>query len=186
MTNYPFTSLDQFQDIEARNYAASAANQPEYNEAELLNSLAFSSRDNARTPVQWDNSAQAGFTAGTPWLPVNPNVGTVNAKQGVAEADSVFHYYRRLIELRHEMPIVVHGRFDLLLEDDERIFAYTRSQADEQLLVLANFSDDEVDVPLDDAEAWANQHLLIGNYPAQAPSIGLNLRPWETRVYRRK
>lgn len=185
MTNFPFTSLDQFQDIEARNYAAAAANAPEYNEEELVKALAFASRDNARTPVQWDDSANAGFTSGTPWLAVNPNAGTVNAKQAVEDEDSVFHYYRKLIQLRHELPVIVNGRFELLLEEDERIFAYTRTLDARQLLVLANFSDEEQSVPLDDAEAWAEEDVLIGNYPVQSARSEIVLRPWEARVYYR-
>lgn len=185
MTNYPFSSLDEFQDIEARNYAAAAADQPGYDEDELLKALAFSSRDNARTPVQWDDSDHAGFTSGTPWMPVNPNAGTVNAKQAVADEDSVFHYYRKLIQLRHELPVVVHGRFDLLLEEDEHIFAYTRTLGDQQLLVIANLSGDERSVPLDDAGSWVHEDVLIGNYPAPDANPGLLLRPWEARVYHR-
>ncbi len=185
MTNFPFASLADYQDIEARNYAAAAANQVDYDEANLLYSLAESSRDNARTPVQWDDSAHAGFTTGTPWLPVNPNAGTVNAKQAMEDDDSVFHYYRKLIQLRHEMPVVVHGEFALLLEEDERIFAYTRTLADEQLLVVANFGDEEVSVPLENAAEWADSPVLIGNYPAAEFDTGIVLRPWETRVYHR-
>lgn len=185
MTNYPFSSLDEFQDIEARNYAASAASLPEYDEEELLKALAFSSRDNARTPVQWDDSPNAGFTTGTPWLPVNPNAGTVNAKQAVADEDSVFHHYRRLIQLRHELPIIVHGRFDLLLDEDEHIFAYTRTLDDQQLLVVANFSDGENSAAVENADTWAGEEVLLGNYPAPDPNTGLLLRPWEVRVYYR-
>lgn len=185
MTNFPFTSLDQFQDIEARNYAAAAAQTPEYNEDELLKALAFSSRDNARTPVQWDDSKHAGFTTGEPWFPVNPNAGTVNAKREVADTTSVFHYYRKLIELRHTMPIVVHGRFDLLLEEDEQIFAYTRTLGQEQLLVVANFSEKDVYLPAELAADWKDARLVIGNYPVSAPVEPDCLRAWETRVYHR-
>lgn len=185
MTNYPFAALDQYQDIEVRNYAAVAATLPEYNEAELLKGLAESSRDHARTPVQWDNSPTAGFTTGEPWLPVNPNAGTVNASQAVADQDSVFHFYRKLIALRHELPIVVHGRFDLLLEEDEQVFAFTRTLGSEQLLVLANFGDEVIDVALEDASEWAAQPLLIGNYSVGTQTGDLTLRPWETRVYHR-
>lgn len=186
MTNFPFTSLDQFQDIEARNYAVAAANAPEYNEEQLIKAMAHSSRDNARTPVQWDDSAHAGFTSGTPWLAVNPNAGTVNAKQAVADDESVFHYYRKLIELRHELPIVVHGRFDMLLEDHEQIFAFTRTLGDQQLLVLASFSEDEQTVEFNDVANWLDAEVLIGNYQAHESISGIVLRPWEARVYHRK
>jgi oligo-1,6-glucosidase len=185
MTNYPFTKLEEYQDIEARNYAAAVARLPDFDQDALMHALANSSRDNARTPVQWDDSMNAGFTTGIPWMPVHPNAGMINAKQALADEDSVFHYYRRLIQLRHNMPVVVYGEFELLLEDDERVFAYTRRYQDEQLLVLGNFSDDEVPVSLDKAANWISQELLIGNYPAMDSGTEITLRPWETRVYYR-
>ncbi len=184
MTNYPFASLDEFEDIESVNYAKAAAQQPGYDEAALILALAAGGRDNARTPVQWDGTPQAGFTSGTPWLPVNPNAGTINAEAAVANGDSVFHYYRKLIDLRHTMPIIVYGDFELLLEEDERVFAYTRSYGNEQLLVLGNFSDDVTAVDIPDADAWSAAELVIGNYPP-VTDAGLHLQPWETRVYRR-
>lgn len=186
MTNFPFTRLDQFQDIETQKYIESATKRQDYDASELLTALGKSSRANARTPMQWDDSINAGFTSGIPWMPVNPNAGTVNAKQAVADDDSVFHYYRKLIQLRHELPIIVHGRFDLLLEEHERVFAYTRSLENEQLLVLANVGDDPIEVPLDDAGTWATMNLLIGNYASGEQRDGIMLRPWETRVYHRK
>ena len=97
-------------------------------------------RDNARTPMQWDSSPNAGFTEGTPWLGVNPNHDGINAEQALADPDSIFHYYRRLIALRQEHPIIVHGRYELLLPEHEHIYAYLRSWQGERLLVLLNFS----------------------------------------------
>lgn len=186
MTNYPFTAFDQFQDIEARNYAAAAAQSPEFDEAWLLRSMAFSSRDNARTPMQWDDSPQAGFTTGTPWLAVNPNADVINAARAMADPDSVFHFYRRLIEMRHTLPVVVHGRFDLLLADDEHIFAYTRTLEDEQMLVIANFSDEVVTLPSGILSIASHGRLLLGNYPDLVASDEQILRPWESRVYHRE
>lgn len=185
MTNYPFTRLDQFVDVESRQHIESVLAQPDNDEDQLLRKMARASRMNARTPMQWDDSNHAGFTTGEPWMPVNPNAGTVNAKHAVMDEGSVFHYYRKLIELRHELPIIVHGRFDLLLEEDERIFAYTRTMETEQLLVVANFGGDEIEVPLDDAETWAARDLLLGNYPDALNGNRLTLRPWEARVYHR-
>ena len=185
MTNYPFEKLEDFQDIEVRNYASVAMTLPEHDEEALIAALARGTRDNARTPVQWDDSLSAGFTTGKPWIAVNPNAATINANSAVADEDSIFHYYRKLIELRHQLPIVVNGKFELLLEDDERIFAYKRTLGDEQLLVLGNFSDDEVTAPLDGADDWAAQDVLIGNYPASSAGPGIVLRPWEARVYHR-
>lgn len=185
MTNYPFVKMEDFLDIESVNYAKAAAMEPGYDEAAMVLSLAAGSRDNARTPMQWDDSANAGFTTGMPWLPVNPNYHAINAEAAVADGDSVYHYYQKLIALRHELPVIVYGDFELLLDEDEHIFAYTRTYADEQLLVVANFSDEPHAVEIVDADSWAAESLVIGNYPAESSGAGLTLQPWEARVYRR-
>jgi oligo-1,6-glucosidase len=184
MTNYPFTSLEDFQDIEAVNYRATqiALGAPE---DALLAALAIASRDNARGPMQWDASDQAGFTTGTPWFPVHPNYPAINADAERANPDSVFNHYRKLIALRHDLPVVALGDFEMLLPNDPAIYAFTRSLDGVTLLVLGNFSGDEVRAGLDDAAAWAKEELLIGNYAPRAGEDGITLRPWETRVYRR-
>jgi oligo-1,6-glucosidase len=132
-------------------------------------------RDNARTPMQWDASEHAGFTTGVPWLAVNPNHTEINAAAQRDDPDSVFHHYRRLIELRHTEPAVVHGDFTMLLEEDERVYVFTRRHEDVELLVLGNVSGEEVPV---DLTGWEDAELLIGE-------PGAALRPWEGRVYRR-
>jgi oligo-1,6-glucosidase len=186
MTNAPFAGIDDFLDIESRNgYAAAMA--AGVASQQVLAGLRAMSRDNARTPMQWDASQHAGFTAGTPWMPANPNHVEINAADQQADEDSVFHHYRRLIALRHTEPAVAHGDFTLLLPDDERVYAFTRRLGEVTLLVLGNFSSSVVPstelAELPDAAAWAGAELLIGNYPA--PDHDLTLRPWEARVYRR-
>ena len=168
MTNFPFASVDELRDIEALNHYAEAG-------PESFDAVRAMGRDNARTPMQWDSSPHAGFTTGTPWLAVNPNHVEINARAAMADPDSVFHHYRRLIELRHTEPAVVHGDFTMLLEDDERVYAFLRRWEAVELLVLGNFSGDEVAVDLPD---WENAELVIGEG-------GGALRPWEGRVYRR-
>ena len=168
MTNFPFASIGDFRDIESLNHYAEAG------EASL-DALRAMSRDNARTPMQWDATEHAGFTAGTPWLAVNPNHATVNAEAERADPDSVFHHYRRLIELRHTEPAVAYGSFSMLLEDDERVYAFTRRHEDVELLVLGNFSGDEVPI---DCPEWEDAEVLVGE-------PGAVLRPWEGRVYKR-
>ena len=168
MTNFPFGSIDEFRDIESLNHYAEAG-------PSSLPALQAMSRDNARTPMQWDASPQAGFTSGTPWLAVNPNHVEVNAEAARADPDSVFHHYRRLIELRHSEPAVVHGSFTMLLEDDERVYAFLRRWEGTELLVLGNFSGDDVPVEL---AGWEDAEVLIG-------SAGERLGPWEGRVCRR-
>jgi len=134
--------------------------------------------------MQWDDTDQAGFTTGTPWLAVNPNYTEINAAAEVADPDSVFNYYRRVIQLRHELPVVAHGDFTMLLPDDERIYAFTRGLGTVALLVLANFSDITVTADLPEAESWSASEHLLSNYP-DYPSFGspsVTLRPWEARV----
>jgi oligo-1,6-glucosidase len=133
--------------------------------------------------MQWDGSPGAGFTTGTPWLPVNPNHVEINAEAERADPDSVFHHYRRLIELRQTEPVVAHGDFAMLAPDDEQLYAFTRRLDDVELLVLGNFSGVALVPQLPDAGAWAAAEVLVGS---PAPGGGLTLAPWEGRAYRRR
>ena len=185
MTNFPFGSIDDFRDIESVNHYAEPIAQGAAPER-VLESLRAMSRDNARTPMQWDGSEHAGFTRGEPWLAVNPNHSEINAEAARRDPDSVFHHYRRLIELRHREPVVAHGDFRMQLEDDARIYAFTRRLHDVELLVLGNFSSEPVVPEIADARAWARAEVLIGNCAAPEPArADLGLEPWEARVHRR-
>ena len=178
MTNARFDRIEAFRDIESLNhYTEAVANGDDPDT--VLAGLRAMGRDNARTPMQWDAGEHAGFSAGEPWIPVNPNHIEINAEAAVADADSVFHHYRRLIELRHNEPVVAHGDFTMLLPDDERVYAFTRRLGDDELLVLGNFSGEDAAVGLGDAGG----ELLLGNYPDAGEE--LVLRPWEARVLRR-
>ena len=191
MTNAPFDSIDDFRDIESVNHYAEAlasGRSPD----EILRGLRAKSRDNARTPMQWDDTPQAGFTTGTPWIAVNPNHTEINAAAAVSDQDSTFHYYRRLIELRHTEPAVAHGDFTMHAAHDENVYAFVRRANDVQLLVLGNFSDEVSRVRIPDAAQWQTAEVLISNYVAAAESDELAgaedeivLRPWEALVYRR-
>jgi oligo-1,6-glucosidase len=181
MTNAPFHGLGDFRDIESLNHyaeAVAAGAPPE----DVLAAMRLVSRDNARTPMQWDASEHAGFTTGTPWIAVNPNHAEVNAAAARADPDSVFHHYRRLIELRHTEPAVALGDFTMRLPDDERVYAFTRHLDGVELFVLGNFSAAEVAVP--EAREWASAELVLGNCPA--PDDHGTVHPWEARVYRRE
>jgi oligo-1,6-glucosidase len=168
MTNFPFAGIEDFHDIESLNHYAEAG-------TDSLPALRARGRDNARTPMQWDGSQHAGFTTGTPWLAVNPNHMEINAEAQRRDPGSVFHHYRRLIELRHSEPAVAHGDFTMLLEEDERVYAFTRRLDEVELLVLGNFSAEEVPI---DVPGWEDAEVVIGE-------PGEGLRPWEGRVYRR-
>jgi oligo-1,6-glucosidase len=182
MTNAGFTSIEQYQDIESVNWFAesiAAGAEPE----PLLESLRFRSRDNARTPVQWSADAEGGFTTGTPWLQVNPNHTSINVVADRAAGDrSVFEHYRRLIALRHTSPTVALGDFVMVEPENPTLYAFTRSLGLETLLVVGNFSDDELEVPLLAQEDVSAGVLVHGNYPER--SFGSTLRPWEARVIR--
>ncbi|HET7682311.1 MAG TPA: alpha-glucosidase [Marmoricola sp.] len=184
MTNAPFAAVEDFRDIEALNFHRHALEQG-YDEHTVLAGMRTMGRDNARTPMQWDDSKHAGFTDGEPWLAVNPNHVEVNAAAQVADPDSVLAHYRRLIELRHTEPAVVHGDFTMLLPEHPTVYAFTRAHRRVTLLVLGNFSGESTPVPLEDAGDWAGADLLLGNYDPDPDEAGLTLRPWETRVYRR-
>jgi oligo-1,6-glucosidase len=182
MTNYPFASADEIADIESRHYyrqAVDAGQDP----AQALAALRHRSRDNARTPMQWDASPHAGFTTGTPWLPVNPNYPGINAAAQAGDPDSVLSYYRRLIALRHDLPVVAEGDFTLLLPGDERVWAFTRRLGTTELLVVANLSDGPAEAGIPDGRDWAAAELLLSNYPPPAAATFV-LRAWEARVYR--
>ena len=182
MTNYPWTGIDQINDIESLgNYRAYHA-KGLMTEEEGVRMMRQRSRDNARTPMQWDATKNAGFTTGTPWLPVNPNYVTVNAAEQLARGDSVFHYYQKLIALRKEMDVIVWGHYELLEPEHPDLFVYTRTLGEESLLVICNFSEKEQTYKI--PAEYRDSKVLIANYDAPAPAG--KLRPWETLVlYRR-
>ena len=142
--------------------------------------LAYGSRDNARTPMQWDDSRNAGFTTGTPWINVNPNYPKINAQAAVADPDSVFHYYQKLIRLRHTLPVIVYGKFEGLLEDSETIYAYRRLLDGQVLTVACNFTDQEQACDLCEDPAARE---LISNYKTHKTGT---LQPYEARVILQK
>ena len=179
MTNTQFLDISSYRDIESVNYHAEAMSLGLQAET-VMRSLAARSRDNARTPVQWDDTSHAGFTQGIPWLPVNPNYVYVNAAAAVADEDSTFHHLRRLIALRHELPVVVEGRFALLLPDHEQIWALTRTLGEQVLLVVANCSSLPATVPAGALPDVTGARLLLSTHPG---ATSAELAPWESRVH---
>ena len=179
MTNFPWTSFEQMNDIESLGNYRQMHEQGYLTEEEGIEMLRHRSRDNARTPMQWDDSENAGFTTGTPWLPVNPNYKVLNAAEQVKRADSVFHYYKKLIALRKEMDVIVYGHFGLLEPEHEDLFVYTRTLGEEELLVVCNFSGKTV--PYDVPERFAGSEVLIANYRDASPAQKA-VRPYEATV----
>ena len=185
MTNVPFASIEDFRDIESLNHyrqAVAAGEDPD----RVLAALRAISRDNARTPMQWNDGPHAGFTSGTPWLPVNPNYVDINAAAQVTDAHSVYAHYRRLIALRHEHLVVAHGDFTLLAPDDPVVYAFLRRLGQVEWLVAANFSADTAGLDLPEPDRWTGAELTLGNYPHPQPNGDrLDLRPWEAVVLNR-
>ncbi len=184
MTNAGFAGFEDFVDIESVNHIEVAERLGD-DPGTVLDALRAMSRDNARTPMQWDAGPHAGFTSGTPWLPVTANYPTVNAEAARADPDSVFHHYRRLIELRHTDPVVAHGDFTMLAPDDEQVYAYTRCWDGAELVVVANVSGRTATVPADVAERLEDATLVLGNVEQQTDLDAGKLAPWEARVLRR-
>lgn len=150
-----------------------------YSKDEIMKSIYAKGRDNARTPMQWDDSANAGFTTGTPWIKVNDNYDKINAKSQVDDPDSIFSCYKKLVQLRKDYSVFVDGKFTLLLEDDENIFAYSRKNEEKTMLVVCNFFDKEIPMPL--AKECEGMEVLISNY--KDTSDMSVLRPYEARMY---
>ncbi len=178
MTNCPLT-LEELVDIESINLYHERMRKG-YDEADVMNSIHKRARDNARTPMQWTAGENAGFTTGKPWVKVNPNHTQINAEAALADPDSIFHYYRRLIGLRKTYPEFREGSFTLLCPEDAQVFAYLRSTSTGELLVVCNFSAEAAafEIP----ETFRNSEILIENY-AGAEAM---LRPYEARIYHRQ
>ena len=181
MTNAHFTTLDQYRDVESINRYHILKDQG-VPEAEIFRILGARSRDNGRTPMQWTAGPNAGFTTGTPWLQVNPNAAEINAEACLADPESVLHYYRQLVALRKQYPVIQTGRYAPLMTGSANVFAYTRTLGAETLVVLCNFYPEHAVVTLPVLPGKAER--LIGNWP-EAPYAGtMTLRPYEAAVYR--
>ena len=184
MTNVYFDILEDYRDIESINFFTELTEAglmtPEY----MMKCLMLRSRDNARTPMQWDDSAQAGFTDGAPWIKVNPNYKEINAAQQLEDPNSIFYYYQKLIRLRKEKDIIVYGGFEPLYHDDEQIFAYIRRQDQEKLLTVCNFSDKnaEMEIP----EEFKGAECLITNLDRTVFEGRIVLKPYEAFVLYKK
>ncbi|MGD7025286.1 glycoside hydrolase family 13 protein [Rossellomorea vietnamensis] len=185
MTNVKFNSINDYEDIEIKNMYREKVIENGEDHEKVMESIYVKGRDNARTPVQWDDSQHGGFTTGTPWLQVNPNYKEINAKQAVEDPDSVFHYYKKLIELRKENPIMVYGSYDLLMPDHDKIYAYVREYEGVKMIVMLNFSEDTPVFELPAELQVGSKELFIGNYDVDGEEdiSQVELRPYEARVY---
>jgi oligo-1,6-glucosidase len=184
MTNVAFPDIQDYNDIEIKNFYHEWVVEKGANPAEILAMIQKRGRDNARTPMQWSDAPQAGFTSAQPWLKVNPNYPSINVEQALADPDSIFYYYQKLISLRKSLPVVVYGRYELLLPEHEQVYAFTRTLDNERLLVVLNFSAQPAVCELTAELGTIPGKLLIANYPEREPlSPRLALQPYEARVY---
>ena len=182
MTNVPFKGIADFRDLDSINAYWELTGKGIFKEEEMLRFLRYKSRDNARTPMQWDASPNAGFTEGEPWIMVNPNYGEINAADQIGRDDSVFSFYKELVKLRKEKPVVVNGEYRLLDPESEDVFVYERSFHEEHLLVVCSFSEKELLWRLPEEMAGQAAKRVIGNYQGQQWGPELMLRPYEASV----
>lgn len=177
MTNVKY-SIDEYRDIEIHNMYRERKAQG-YLESDIMNSIYAKGRDNARTPMQWDKSVNAGFSEGTPWIKVNPNYTEINAEDNLRDPNSVFMCYKTLIRLRKDYPVFVDGHFSIILPEDENFFAYTRENENEKINVICNFYGRKALWSLDTRQK--NMELLYCNYKENSDSDCY--RPYEARIY---
>ena len=184
MTNIRFEDIDDYKDIESLNMYKDRLSKG-YTHEEIMESIYAKGRDNGRTPMQWDNSENAGFTTGTPWIAVNENYNEINAKQCLEDENSVFHHYRKLIDIRKNNDTIIYGDYTLLCPEDKNIFAYTRELNGDKILVVCNFYDKEVTFSFDGYFNHAD--ILLSNYKDSSTLIErLSLRPYEAIMFRVK
>lgn len=185
MTNAFFDKIEDYRDIEALDIFKDFTERKGFSEADTLELLRLKSRDNARTPMQWDDSEKAGFTEGTPWISVNPNHREINAKACLEDENSVFYYYQKLIKLRHEMPIITDGVYELLDADNEQVYTYLRRGKNETLVVLANFTEETIMYRLGDEWKEKEGRLLLSNYETAPETFSgeITLEPYGAYVY---
>ncbi len=183
MTNMPFADISEVKDIESINAYHEMSEAGLISKEDMLRFIRLKGRDNARTPMQWDDSENAGFTTGSPWIVVNPNYKTINAKAALADKNSIFYYYQKLIALRKEEPIIVYGHYALLEPENESLYVYTRSLDEQKLLVICNFTKDAVEYQVPDE--FAGAQTLIGNYDRNKADGTIELKPYEALVLKK-
>ncbi|MCT2536986.1 alpha-glucosidase [Aquibacillus koreensis] len=184
MTNVQFDSIDDYNDVAIKNMYRNEREEGRSHE-EVMEEIWENGRDNSRTPMQWNDQINGGFTTGTPWLKVNPNYKTINVENQLEDSDSIYAYYKQLIELRKEEEVLVYGNYDLILEDDEKIYAYTRTLENKKVLVMTNLFPEEAEFHLPSALEGYNATLKLSNYDVEEKDQikELSLKPYEARVY---
>lgn len=184
MTNVKFDSIDDYKDIETINAYRDFTESGKKSHDEIMDSIYKRGRDNARTPFQWNDKINAGFTDGIPWIKINPNYNYINAEAQLEDENSIFNYYKKLIALRKNREIIVYGEYALILGNNKDIYAYTRKLKDETLLVICNFYENVTEFSLPSNIKYIHKELMISNYSVESESINeIKLKPYEARVY---
>src|SRR5699024_1130646 len=184
MTNVQFNSIEDYDDVKMKNYYQQEriAGRPH---EESMQVIWKNGRDNSRTPMQWTKESQAGFTTGLPWMKVNPNYPDINVEQNLNDPDSIYHYYRKMIELRKSSDTLIYGTYDLIVEDHEQVYAYTRTLDDDRYVIIVNMFDQETRLDLSGEMTFTN--LKMSNYHLDDElNPNMTLRPYEARVYQIK
>ena len=185
MTNVYFEDLSHYKDVEILNKWEEIKHTKSLTEEELLYGVHVNGRDNARTPMQWNAGPHGGFTTGTPWLEVNPNYTSINVEEAQKDPGSILNYYKKLLALRKTQPIMAYGQYQLILPEDEQIYAYTKTLEDERWLVILNFSSQQAVFEKPQEVEVNSKELIIANYPVEEEDLNrLVLKPYEARVYR--
>lgn len=187
MTNVTFDTIDDYRDVETLNvWKETQENSGDLDK--LMKAIHWQGRDNARTPVQWDDSANAGFTSGEPWIKVNPNYESINAKSQEMNPRSVLHFYRKMITIRKTYPVLVYGDFEIINEDDASIFAYYRQDEEYHMLIVLNFSSEDQSFALEQEIAKAELIRIVSNYRQsnEVENGAIVLQPWEGIMYKIK
>ncbi|OPJ56251.1 glycoside hydrolase family 13 protein [Alkalithermobacter paradoxus] len=182
MTNVKFDSIQEYNDVRTKNVYKLKIEEGVSHE-DIMKIIWATSRDNARTPMQWDNSLNAGFTTANPWIKVNPNYKDINVEKQQKDSKSILNFYKKMIRLRKENEVLVYGKYDLILEKDPQIYAYTRSLDDKKIIVICNLSDKEANYKYDEILEYDN--LMISNYDVKEhkPIKQFTLKPFEARIY---
>jgi alpha-glucosidase len=182
MTNVQFPSIDDYDDVAVKNLYKLKTEEGKSHQ-EIMEIIWASSRDNSRTPMQWDSTANAGFSSGSPWMKVNSNYTNINVEKQEKDEESILSFYKKMISLKKANEVFTYGQYDLLLEDDKQIYAYTRTLEDDQVIIITNLSAKEAAFTSD--FTLKPENLLLNNYPAaEAEGKSITLKPYEARVYR--
>ncbi|QVK17221.1 alpha-glucosidase [Mycoplasmatota bacterium] len=184
MTNVSYPNINDYKDVEIFTLYNETVLKNVATKEDILNRIHKRSRDNARTPMQWDNSQNAGFSRVEPWMKVNPNYVDINARDNLRDKDSIYYYYQKIFEIRQNTKCFIYGKFKLYLEDDLNIFMYTRSFEKECYLVLANFFEDYIKVEVPNNLVKKDASIILSNYEKQPLNNEIHLRPFEAIVYR--